>query len=150
MVSLRNGKALQPQNSQSKVKVNAGTDAKAEPTKEQQEEAQKSASNSSKKRKATEQEVETEIEPEDESDKRPSTPPPAAGLPSELADEPNYEKTPGRDGPIKKEDFTVNPDIKPFKGPKGKKVRKTYEEKEEENTQFALDNENYIFHEYVL
>jgi hypothetical protein len=36
-----------------------------------------------------------------------------------------HKKTPGRDGPIKIEQDCPSPDIKPFKGPPGKKVRKT-------------------------
>lgn len=62
----------------------------------------------------------------------------------------NREQTPGREGPIKPEDFSCEPDIKPFKGEKGKKVRKTVWEKEEEYRQFAFENENHVFHEYVL
>lgn len=100
-------------------------------------------SNSSKKRKAPE----PDDEKEDASEIRPSTPPPA-GLKSELEDEPDYERTPGRDGRIKKDRSSVEPDIKPFKGPPGKKVRKTRSEKNEEYIQFALENEGHLFHEY--
>jgi len=60
-----------------------------------------------------------------------------------------YEKTPGRKGPIKEDDHSVKPDIKPFKGPRGKKVRKTVHEKNQEYTQFCLENEGHVFHEYV-
>lgn len=59
------------------------------------------------------------------------------------------ERTPGRLGPIKPKDFSVTPDIKPFKGPKGKKVRKTAHEKNEEYTQFIRENESHCFHQYV-
>lgn len=75
----------------------------------------------------------------------PSTPPRELGGRTLL---PRNEKTPGRIGPIKPERFNLpSPDIKPFKGPKGKKVRKTYWEKEEEYRQFILANEDHCFHE---
>lgn len=57
------------------------------------------------------------------------------------------ERTPGRDGPIKEERHDCEPDIKPFKGEKGHKVRKTHWEKEEEYRQFAFENEGHTFHE---
>ncbi len=111
-------------------------------------------SNIGKKRKA---ELEIPEEENKENFGRPSTPPPAASKvattplnDSELAHLPSYERTPGRVGPIKEERFDVKPDIKPFKGPPGKKVRKTAWEKEEEYKQFALENEDYVFHEYNL
>lgn len=58
------------------------------------------------------------------------------------------EHTPGRDGPIKEERRSASPDIKPFKGPPGKKVRKTAHEKNEEYKQFIRENEGHMFHEY--
>lgn len=82
---------------------------------------------------------------------KPSTPPrPFNPFDSELASEPDYEKTPGRLGRIGHTDFSLKPDIKPFKGPKGQKERKSHEEIEEEWGQFALDNENASFHEYAF
>lgn len=100
-----------------------------------------------KKRKASEEEdkEESTLEAGDKSEEinQESTPPP----PPEIRER---ERTPGRVGPIKKEDFSLEPDIKPFKGPKGKKVRKTFQEKEEEYAQFVLTNEGHPFHEYVL
>ncbi|CZT45759.1 uncharacterized protein RSE6_06101 [Rhynchosporium secalis] len=57
------------------------------------------------------------------------------------------ERTPGRDGPVKEENFDLKPDIKPFKGEKGHKVRKTAREKEEEYVKFVLENEEHPFHE---
>ena len=59
---------------------------------------------------------------------QPSTPPPAE---SKASSEPaQHEKAPRRVGPIKKESFNCEPGIKPFKGPPGKKVRKTAYEKD--------------------
>lgn len=57
------------------------------------------------------------------------------------------ERTPGREGPIKEDRRDCDPDIKPFKGEKGHKVRKTAQEKEEEYRQFAFQNEGRTFHE---
>lgn len=69
-----------------------------------------------------------------------ATPPPA-----DSTREPSAN-TPGRVGPIRRTSFSVEPDIKPFKGPPGKKVRKTYQEKQDEYAQFALENEGHCFH----
>ena len=74
-----------------------------------------------------------------------ATPPPAESKGS--ADPKPYEKTPGRVGPIKKDNLSLSPDIKPFKGPPGRKVRKTRHEKNEEYRQFARENEGHTFHE---
>jgi len=95
-------------------------------------------SSASKKRKAQD-------DPEDDKENvdPPSTPPPA----SSKVENKQYERTPGRVGPIKSEDFSLKPDIKPFKGPPGKKVRKTAWEKNQEYVQFALENEGHCFHE---
>jgi hypothetical protein len=60
---------------------------------------------------------------------------------------PGYERTPGRVGPIKPEDRNCRQSIEPFKGPKGKKVRKTAWEKDEEFKQFAREHESHPFHE---
>ncbi|KAG4414369.1 hypothetical protein IFR04_012506 [Cadophora malorum] len=60
------------------------------------------------------------------------------------------EHTPGRDGPIKEEWHLASPDIKPFKGPPGKKVRKTAHEKNEEYKQFIRENEGHMFHELYV
>lgn len=98
----------------------------------------------SKKRKA---EDEIPVEENKENVGRPSTPPLND---SELAHLPSYERTPGRVGPIKRENFNLEPNIQPFKGPKGKKVRKTAWEKDEEYKQFARDNKEHPFHEYVV
>ena len=49
--------------------------------------------------------------------------------------------TPGRLGPIREYDPNYKPDIKPFKGPKGK---------EDENRQFGLENEGHAFHELYV
>ncbi|KUJ23237.1 uncharacterized protein LY89DRAFT_680024 [Mollisia scopiformis] len=129
MVSLRSGKVLEESNKQ--------------PTKP----ATLPRAPVSKKRKAEEAES-TENEKENLTpaaaveptvSKNNATPPPPE--PKE------YERTPGRIGPIKKKDFSIEPNIKPFKGPPGKKVRKTFEEKEEEYAQFARENEGHCFHE---
>jgi len=144
MVSTRSGTTLKASNRG--INKNAA-DAPARSTKSQQ------AANIKKKRKA-----ENEVPEEDnkENVERPSTPPPTASKvsttplnDSELAHLSSYERTPGRVGPIKEEKFDVKPDIKPFKGPPGKKVRKTAWEKEEEYKQFALENEDHVFHEYA-
>jgi hypothetical protein len=130
MVSLRSGKAV---NGSSTSKKSEGS---------QKPKPQQKA-NISKKRKA-----ETEAPEEDkENEVRPSTPPPKPKAPapplgdSELANMPGYERTPGRVGPIKPEDRNCRPNIEPFKGPKGKKVRKTAWEKDEEFKQFAREHE---------
>lgn len=138
MVSLRDGKALEPL---SVNETSPNINSKEKPQK--QDHDLTSNTNTSKKRKAPEHSDEAE----NPAPVRPSTPP--AGLQSELADEPNYERTPGRDGPIKSERSCADPDIKPFKGPPGKKVRKTRREKEDEYTQFAFENEGHTFHEYL-
>jgi hypothetical protein len=75
----------------------------------------------------------------------PSTPPPEPNTP---ANPERNEKTPGHVGPIKHSDNSLNPDIKPFKGPPEKKVRKTPHEKNEEYKQFALGHEDHIFHDF--
>jgi hypothetical protein len=72
----------------------------------------------------------------------PSTPPPP-----EQSKE--HEKTTGRVGPVIRISFSPSPDIKPFKGPPGKKVRKTRAEKNEEYKQFIREHENHPFHAYV-
>jgi hypothetical protein len=69
---------------------------------------------------------------------RPKTPPPAKPA--------RNEKTPGRVGPIKSTLFPKY-DIAPFKGPKGKKVRKTHQEKEEEYAERVLNDPDHCFHE---
>jgi hypothetical protein len=75
---------------------------------------------------------------------RNATPPPSQ---SENSDESKPSvNTPGRVGPIRKTSFSCKPDIKPFKGPPGKKVRKTAQEKDEEYKKFALENEKHVFH----
>lgn len=65
----------------------------------------------------------------------------------QVVEEDHRERTPGRDGPIKEEQRGLKPDIKPFKGPPGKKVRKTPYEKNEEYRQFCRENEGHPFHE---
>jgi hypothetical protein len=74
----------------------------------------------------------------------PSTPPPESRAPAGLE---RNEKTPGRVRPIRYSDHSLDPDIKPFKGPPGKKVRKTWHEKNEEYRQFALNHEGHPFHD---
>jgi hypothetical protein len=144
MVSTRSGTTLKASN---KGSNEIAADAPAPSKKSQQ------AANIKKKRKA---ESEVPEEEKKENVGRSSTPPPAASKvsttppnDSELAHLPSYERTPGRVGPIKELKFDVEPDIKPFKGPPGKKVRKTAWEKEEEYKQFALENEDHVFHEYA-
>ncbi|CAG8952491.1 hypothetical protein HYFRA_00001238 [Hymenoscyphus fraxineus] len=58
-----------------------------------------------------------------------------------------YEKTPGRVGPIREDDMSIKFDIKPFKGPKGKKVRKTAQEKDDEYGRLCLETPGHTFHE---
>ncbi|KAH8594006.1 hypothetical protein B0O99DRAFT_625740 [Bisporella sp. PMI_857] len=69
---------------------------------------------------------------------RSATPPPAS--------EPKKITTPGRVGPIRRTSFSCTPNILPFKGTKGKKVRKTAAEKDAEYKQFVLENEQHVFH----
>lgn len=66
---------------------------------------------------------------------------------SQITKVPSTPTTPGRYGPIKPERFDVKPDIKPFKGESGHKVRKTAYEKDEEYRKLARDNEDHVFHE---
>jgi hypothetical protein len=131
MVSPRSGKALEADRDNKRVNKPQTTISQQKP-------------NVGKKRKA-----EDEIPEEDnkENIERPSTPPPTESGESELAHLPSYERTPGRVGPIKPENFDVSPDIKPFKGPPGKKVRKTAREKDEEYKQFVRENKDHVFHE---
>ena len=70
---------------------------------------------------------------------RPRTPPPVDA--SQL-----QPRTPGRVGPIKKE-CNCKPDIKPFRGEPGRKVRKTAAEKEREYTDFVRQHEGHPFYE---
>ncbi|EPE31290.1 hypothetical protein GLAREA_12593 [Glarea lozoyensis ATCC 20868] len=74
---------------------------------------------------------------------RPSTPPPAC----EVID--GVEKTPGLVGPIRPQVIGAGSDIKiaPFKGPKGNKVRKSFQEKEDEYGQEILKRPDHAFHE---
>ncbi|KAK0103276.1 hypothetical protein ONS95_005309 [Cadophora gregata] len=60
------------------------------------------------------------------------------------------EHTPGRDGPIKEEQRSASPDIKSFKGPPGKKVRKTAYEKNEEYKQFIRETPGHTFYELYV
>ncbi len=139
MVSTRGGAILKGSNS------NSNKNAVEPPSTKSQQ-----MPNISKKRKA---ENEAPEEENKENIERPSTPPAqskSSTTPpndSELAHLPSYERTPGRVGPIKEVKFNVSPDIKPFKGPPGKKVRKTAWEKNEEYKQFARENEDHVFHE---
>ncbi|KAH6683964.1 hypothetical protein B0J14DRAFT_571775 [Halenospora varia] len=55
--------------------------------------------------------------------------------------------TPGRVGPVLPTTFDQDYKIAPFKGPKGHKVRKTPEEKEEEYKQHVLADPTHCFHE---
>jgi len=115
MVSLRSGKAVKDTTGSKKAESSQKT--KTQPK-----------ANISKKRKAEAEAPEAE---DKENEARPSTPPSKSKVSapplgdSELANMPGYERTPGREGPIEPENFDVEPDIKPFKGPPGKKVRKT-------------------------
>lgn len=129
MVSLRSGTVLKESNKQVKAaprKVPPSRKRKAHdaaPPEEGKENVNLAAAAEPKRRK------------ED-----PATPPPK---PKE------QKRTPGRIGPIKRESSSLLPDIKPFKGPPGKKVRKTHYEKEKEYTQFIRENEEHPFYEYV-
>ncbi|PVH68753.1 hypothetical protein DL98DRAFT_662030 [Cadophora sp. DSE1049] len=69
---------------------------------------------------------------------------------TEASTEEARDHTPGRDGPIKEERRSASPDIKPFKGPPGKKVRKSAWEKNEEYKQFIRENEGHMFHELYV
>lgn len=60
------------------------------------------------------------------------------------------EKTPGRVGPIKEIDMNIDFDISPFKGPKGKRVRKTPQEKNEEYRQRARETPGHCFHDLYV
>jgi hypothetical protein len=70
--------------------------------------------------------------------KRTQTPPPTSDT--------QQQRTPGRVGPVKK-DCNCKPDIKPFKGEPGHKVRKSASEKEQEYTDFVMKHEGHTFHE---
>ncbi|RDW60599.1 hypothetical protein BP6252_11982 [Coleophoma cylindrospora] len=133
MVSLRN-----------RTVPKQGTDpatgsAKATRTAETSEPQQPPAS---RKRKAEESGA-----AEEETD-RPSTPPPAKATKT-AEPEQKIITTPGRVGPIKPTLHDCSPDIKPFKGPPGKKVRKTAQEKAAEYKKFVLENEGHAFNEYI-
>jgi hypothetical protein len=97
----------------------------------------------SKKRKAQDEPTAEENKGTDNGP--PATPPPAETAESNVVAE-QHERTPGRVGPILPEDFSISPDIKPFKGPPGKKVRKTWYEKDQEYKQFIRENELHPFH----
>jgi len=137
MVSLRNRTALEESNSNPKAEGSQTSKSQQKP-------------NVSKKRKA---ENEAQEDHNEENLHRPSTPPAASKVwspqpgESELAHLPSYERTPGRVGPIKTVNFDIKPDIKPFKGPPGKKVRKTAWEKDQEYKQFVRENEGHVFHQ---
>jgi hypothetical protein len=100
---------------------------------------------SEKKRKADAAELEKKEEEQYKENMPPSTPPNTK--PEILEYNPN---TPARLGPIKKDDFSLRPNIEAFKGPKGAKVRKTPQEKREEYAQFVRDNEDHCFHELYV
>ncbi|KAF2249446.1 hypothetical protein BU26DRAFT_519506 [Trematosphaeria pertusa] len=86
-------------------------------------------------------------EREDKQNERPQTPPEGSpkDFPQQLQE--RNQKTPGRVGPVKKRDFDLEPQIHPFKGEPGHKVRKSAAEKEEEYTQFIREHEGHPFHE---
>jgi hypothetical protein len=138
MASLRSRTALEETNSNPKAERSQTSKSQQKP-------------NVSKKRKA---ENEAQEDHNEENLHRPSTPPAASKVwsspqpgESELAHLPSYERTPGRVGPIKTVNFDIKPDIKPFKGPPGKKVRKTAWEKDQEYKQFVRENEGHVFHQ---
>ncbi|PSK56755.1 hypothetical protein B9Z65_6379 [Elsinoe australis] len=81
---------------------------------------------------------------ENEEPTRPSTPP-TTSTPAH-----RNEKTPGRVGPDLPEKMGLSPDIAPFKGPKGNKVRKTPAEKSAVYDQFILNNPEHCFHELYV
>ena len=72
--------------------------------------------------------------------KRTATSPPADDT------QQNPPRTPGRIGPIKPK-CHCEPDIKPFKGEPGHKIRKSFAEKEKEYKDFILNHEGHAFHE---
>jgi hypothetical protein len=98
-----------------------------------------------KKRKADAAGLEKKEEEQYKENAPPLTPP--KSKPEILEYNPN---TPGRLGPIKKDDFSLRPNIESFKGPKGAKVRKTWQEKRDEYAQFARDNEGHCLHELYV
>ncbi|KAF2653770.1 hypothetical protein K491DRAFT_717738 [Lophiostoma macrostomum CBS 122681] len=73
----------------------------------------------------------------DKENQRPQTPQPA---------EEQHPRTPGRVGPVK-QSCSCEPDIKPFRGEPGHKVRKSAWEKEKEYTDFVKQHEGHMFHE---
>lgn len=83
-----------------------------------------------------------------ENNPHPSTP----SAKSTEAYEPLGRKTtPGRFGPVKPLRFDIlSPKIKPFKGPKGSKVRKTRWEKDQEYKQHIRDTPDHVFHELYV
>ena len=107
---------------------------------------------SSKKRKAFDipNDDEDKENKENKQNANPRVTPPPAKSPAQTKPV-ESQTTPGRIGPIKPEaNFDLSPEIKPFKGPKGKKVRKTFQEKEDEYRQFGLENEGHCFHELYV
>lgn len=82
-----------------------------------------------------------------ENDNRPSTP----TNPDTMSGFPRNERTPGRVGPITPRTFDApEPDIKPFKGPPGKKVRKTRWETDEEYKQYIRATPEHRFHDLYV
>ena len=75
--------------------------------------------------------VKVDVEDDKENVSRPSTPDPGSKVEEGKTSQEN-PSTPGRVGPIKRVSYDVEPNIAPFKGPKGKKVRKSAYEKEQE------------------
>ena len=148
MASLCDGITLSDSNEKAAKSQNSQPPA-SNKGKRKAQEAQQAPASENKKIKV---ENSAPVEEDKENVSPPSTPKGQAPQPpAELKAEPKeHEKTPGRVGPIKRTSFSVSPDIKPFKGPPGKKVRKTWYEKEEEYKQFIRDTELHPFHEYVF
>lgn len=75
---------------------------------------------------------------------RSRTPPPPASATQ------RNEKTPGRVGPIIHKGKSAEIKIAPFKGPKGHRVRKSRQEKDDEYREHALKDPNHVFHELYV
>lgn len=140
MASLHDGKALKDSN-EGLANTSKPQSPASKKGKRKAEETQP-APCENKKRKAGDA-------PPIEEDKENTSPPSTPVKQETQSEAKEHEKTPGRVGPVKPRTRCPSPDIKPFKGPPRKKVRKTRAEKDEEYRQFARENEDHWFHEYV-
>lgn len=158
MVTLRDGKVLEEVDINSKLKAsprevnnkngNSSTLGKPRSAQKEKSKKRKSLSEDENSEGATRKKQERPTPDRQKKTIEPETSTPIdVSLGRYTRDHIDREHTPGREGPIKEDDDDCEPDIKPFKGEKGHKVRKTPCEKEEEYQQFAFENEGHTFHE---